>query len=45
MKENEMVGWHPDSVDVGLSEPRETVKDSWYAATDGVAKSQTRFSN
>ena len=36
-----------DSMDVSLSEPRETVMDreAWRAAIHGVAKSQTRLSD
>ena len=43
MTEDKMVGWHPDSVDMSLSKPREMVKDreAWHAAVHGVAKSQT----
>ena len=41
--EDEMVGWHHDSVDMSLSKLREMVKDreAWHAAVHGVPKSQT----
>ena len=42
-----MVGWHHDSMNMGLSKLRELVMDreAWRAAIHGVAKSQTRLSN
>ena len=42
-----MVGWHRDSMNMGLSKLRELVMDreAWRAAIHGVAKSQTRLSN
>ena len=45
--EDEMAGWHHDSMDVSLSELREMVMDreAWRAAIHGVTKSQTRLSN
>ena len=48
MKEDEMVGWHHDLMDLSLSKLREMVKDreDWRSATvHGVAKSQTEQLN
>ena len=43
MTEDEMVGWHHDSMDMSLSKLWETVKDreAWHAVGHEVAKSQT----
>ena len=41
--EDEMAGWHPDSMDMSLSELRELVMDreAWRAAIHGITKSRT----
>ena len=46
MTEDEMVGWHHNSMDMNLSKFQEIVedRDAWRAAVHGVAKSQTRLS-
>ena len=47
MTEDEMAGWHHESINVSLGELRELVMDreAWRAAIPGVAKSRTQFSN
>ena len=47
MTEDEMAGWHTDSMDVNLSELQELVMDreAWRAVIHGVAKSWTRLSD
>jgi len=47
MAEDEMDGWHQESMDVSLSELRELVMDRevWRTAIHGVAKSRTRLSD
>ena len=43
MTEDEMAGWHTDSMDMSVSELQELVMDreAWRPAIHGVAKSQT----
>ena len=45
--EDEMAGWHTDTMDVSLSELQELVMDreAWRAVNHGVAKSRTRLSD
>ena len=47
MTQDEMAGWHHDSMDVSLSELRELVMDreTWRAAIHAIAKSRTRLSD
>ena len=47
MTEDEMAGWHHNSVDISLSKLRETVKNrkAWRATVHGTAKSWTTLSN
>ena len=47
MTEDEMVGWHHDSMYMSLGRLRELVMDrkAWRAAIHGVAKSRTRLSD
>ena len=44
MTEDEMAGWHHQTVDMSLGELWELVMDrvAWSAAIHGVAKSRTR---
>ena len=44
MTEDEMIGWHHNSMDMSLSKFQKKVKDreAWHAAVHGVTKSWTR---
>ena len=43
MTEDEMVGWHHDTMDMGLGGLREWVidREAWHAVVHGVSKSHT----
>ena len=43
-QEDEMFGWHPDSMDMSFGKLWEVVinREAWYAAVHGVTKSQTQ---
>ena len=44
--EDEMAGWHHDSMDMSLSELWELVdREAWRAVIHGVTKSQTQLSD
>ena len=47
MTEDEMAGWHTDSMDMSVIELQKLVMDreAWSAVIHGVAKSRTRLSN
>ena len=47
MTEDEMVGWHHQLMDMGLSKLQEMVKDreAWHTAVHGVAKSWRQLSD
>ena len=47
MTQDEMAGWHLDSMDVSLSELQEMVMDreAWRAAIHGVTKGRTQLTN
>ena len=45
--EDEVVGWHPDSMDIEFEQtPGESEnREAWHAVVHGVRESQTRQSN
>ena len=47
MTEDEVVGWHHDSMDMSLSRLQELVMDrkAWRDAVHGVTKRQTQLSD
>ena len=47
MTEDEMVGWHHNSMNMNLSELQELVMDreAWRAVIHGVTKSRTQLSD
>ena len=47
MTEDEMVGWHLNSMDMSLSKLGEIVKarETWRAAVYGIAKSRIQLSD
>ena len=47
MTEEEMVGWHHDSIEMCLNKLQEVMKgrETWCAAVCGVTKSQTQLSD
>ena len=47
MTEDEMVGWHTDSMDMSFSKLQEMVKDrkAWHAAVHGFLKGWIRLSD
>ena len=47
MTEDEMVGWHIDSMDMSVSKLWELVMDreAWRTALHGITKSQTQLSD
>ena len=46
MTEDEMAGWHTDSMDMGLGGLQELVidREAWRAMIHGVTKSRTQLS-